>query len=483
MTRLSAKTLEAAHPSVQRPAYDRDATGIGIVHFGPGAFTRAHQAVYTDDAMARSGGDWGICAVALNSARAKTALGPQDGLYTLAIRDLAPSFRLIGAIKEVLFAGEDKDAILDRLCAAQTRFVTLTITEKGYAVDASGRLDLSNPMIQSDLADPDAPVSAMGYIVLAARKRLSAGLDPLCVISCDNLPNNGDRLRAACADLAAEMDADTALYNHIRRVMRFPNTMVDAITPSTDDVVLDTVETALGLRDMAAVQREAFAQWVIEDNLPADRPDWAGAGAIITSNVHAFETTKLRILNGAHSALTYLGLLLGHATVGDAVADARLRKFVDVMIRTEAVPTLTAPDGLDLSDYWDATLARFDNPHIEHRLEQISHDGSQKIPARILPVIMHHGGTAAHATIVAAGWIVWTRDRRGTDRAPTDGFLSQLGDRLPDPDLDIAAYVDGMLALSAIFPTELSNTSKTAIRDAAIQINVQGLPAILDGLT
>jgi len=482
MTRLSTATLNRANPSAARPSYDRDAAGIGIVHFGPGAFTRAHQAVFTDEAMARSGGDWGICAVSLNSARAKTALGPQDGLYTLAIRDVAPSFRIIGAIKEVLFASEDIDAIVDRLCAAQTRFVTLTITEKGYAVDGRGKLDLSNPMIQSDLAKPDAPVSAMGYIVLAARKRLAASLDPLCVISCDNLPDNGDRLRAACADLAAEMDADTALYNHIRHEMCFPNTMVDAITPATDKGVLDTVEEALGLRDEAAVQREAFAQWVIEDDLPADRPDWAGAGAIITSNVHAFETTKLRILNGAHSALTYLGLLLGHATVGDAVRDTRLRGFIDTMIRADVIPTLAAPDGLDLSEYWEATLARFDNPHIEHRLEQISHDGSQKIPARVLPVIIHHGESAARAITVAAGWIVWTRKRRGAGAPPTDGFLSQLGDTLPDPKLDIASYADGMLALSAIFPSELSRASKSAIRAASLKIDADRLAALLDAL-
>ena len=168
---------------------------------------------------------------------------------------------------------------------------------------------------------------------------------------------------------------------------------------------MDEVEAALGLRDEACVQREAFAQWVIEDDLPEDRPDWAGAGATITDDVHAFEATKLRILNGAHSTLTYLGLLAGHASVGEAVADPVLRAFVDRLIREESIPSITAPEGLSLPEYWEATLARFDNPHIVHRLEQISHDGSQKIPARILPVLAHDGNARRAAFVCAPhGW-------------------------------------------------------------------------------
>lgn len=462
MSRLSAHTLDQA--KVSGPAYDREALGIGIVHFGPGAFTRAHQAVFTDDAIARSGGDWGICAVSLNSARAKTSLGPQDGLYTLAIRDQVPSFRIIGAIKQVLFAGEDAVEILATLCVVTTSFITLTITEKGYALDGSGKLDPDNPMIAADIANPDRPTSAIGYIVQATARRRQRGLNPLTVMSCDNLPSNGDRLRVACADLATLMGQD-GLSKYIREAMRFPNTMVDSITPATDDGVLEAVENAVGLRDEAAVQREAFAQWVIEDTLPADRPDWASAGAIITPDVHGYENTKLGILNGAHSTLTYLGLLAGHASVGEAVADPVLRKFADQLIRQETIPSINAPEGLSLTGYWEATLARFDNPHIVHKLEQISHDGSQKIPARILPVILYHGESAQRACFVVAAWIEWTRQRRRTDHLPTDGWLSANASSLPDPDLSATAFAHEMLTLKAIFPANLRHDLITNFAD------------------
>ena len=478
--RLSGGTLSQVKSGVAKPDFDRDNTKVGIVHFGPGAFWRAHQCVYTDDAIALSGGDWGICAVSLNSPRARDALAPQDGLYTLAIRDVERSYRVIGAVKEALFAGEDHEAIVDRLCAPETKFVTLTITEKGYALDGNGKLDVSNPMIRSDLETPDQPSSAMGYIVLATRLRLSRGLPSLCVVSCDNLPDNGDRLRRACAELAAEMDAETALFNEIRRKMHFPNTMVDSITPATDAQILEDVEAALGLRDEAAVQREAFTQWVIEDDLPDDRPDWAGAGAIITSDVAAFEKTKLRILNGAHSTLTYMGLLLGHQTILQAVADPALDAFVDAMIREEAIATIDAPAGLDLSDYWVQTRARFANPNIVHRLEQISHDGSLKIPARILPVIQALGLKARRAALAVASWIVWTRQRRLSGEDPTDKALFRLPN-LPAASLAIDDYALALLTHPQLFGALfIKNVDlRTDVLTLAVTIESVGLAAVL----
>lgn len=478
--RLSGDTLGQVKAGVATPDYDREGTDIGIVHFGPGAFWRAHQCVFTDDAIARSGGDWGISAVSLNSPRARDALAPQDGLYTLAIRDVERSYRVIGAVKEVLFAGDDHEVIVERLCAATTKFVTLTITEKGYALDGSGKLDVNNPMIQADLANPDQPSSAMGYIVLATRLRLSQGLPGLCVVSCDNLPDNGDCLRRACAELAAEMGADTELYNEIRRNMHFPNTMVDSITPATDKGILSDVEDALGLRDDAAIQREAFTQWVIEDDLPKDRPDWAGAGAIITSDVAGYERTKLRILNGAHSSLTYMGLMLGHQTIFEAVSDPVLDGLVDAMIRQEAISTIDAPSGLNLKDYWADTRARFANPHIEHRLEQISHDGSLKIPARILPVIGALGLKARRASLVVATWIVWTRQRRLSGQDPVDKAFFRLPN-LPDATLGMDDYALALLTHPQLFGALfIKNVDlRTEVLTLAVTIDRAGLSAVL----
>ena len=460
--RLSNETLGQA--KITKPVYDRRAVRVGIVHFGPGAFHRAHQAFYTDEALTKSGGDWGICAVSLNSNRASRSLAPQDGLYTLAIRDKFPGFRIIGAIKRILYAREEQEDVIDTLCAPSTKFVTLTITEKGYALTSNGQLDKQNPMIQSDIQDPDKPVSAMGYIVAATSKRRAANIEPLTIISCDNLPENGHKLKRACEALAAE--TDTELAGYISKQLRFPNTMVDSITPATDDAVLSLTQDAIGLSDHAAVQREAFAQWVIQDNLPQDRPDWAGAGAILTDDVKGYETTKLRILNGAHSTLTYLGLLAGLQSVEEAISHPALRRFVDALIQVETIPTIAAPQGLKLGNYWESIIARFENPHIRHNLEQISHDGSQKIPARIFPVIAFHaskGKVARRACFVAAAWIEFNRQRRAAGQPPVDGYLSQNAQALPAPTLSAAEYSESFLTNAHLIPADIRG-NKDALR-------------------
>jgi fructuronate reductase len=455
---LQTDTLSQVRDDIELPGYDREAIKIGIVHFGPGAFHRAHQAVFTDDALTKSGGDWGICGVSLNSRGTAEAMTAQHGLYTLAIKDKTPRYRVIGAMKEALCARDDPARVLERLSAASTKFVTMTITEKGYALTADGHLDKMNPAIQQDLLNPETPVSAIGYLVLAIRDRKNKDLLPLTIISCDNLPDNGHKLATVCIEYAQDLDAELADY--IKANVRFPNTMVDSITPATDEAVKNTVAEETGLIDAVPVQREAFKQWVIEDNLPEDRPDWAGAGAIITSDVAGFEKTKLRILNGAHSTLTYLGLLAGLESVEDAINEPHLRRFVDTMIVHETIPTIEAPKGLSLKHYWSQIIARFENPHIRHLLEQISHDGSQKIPARILPVIMAHirqGHLAKRACFVLSAWIVFNQTRRARNNPPTDGFLNTISDSLPVCDLSAADYAAAFLALDTVIAPELSN--------------------------
>lgn len=247
--------------------------------------------------------------------------------------------------------------------------------------------------------------------------------------------------------------------------------MVDSITPATDDAVLSLVEEAIGLTDNGAVQREAFTQWVIEDILPDDRPDWASAGAIITDDVDGYENTKLRILNGAHSTLTYLGLLAGLQSVEEAITHAPLRAFVDTLITIETIPTIDPPAELDLETYWASIIARFENPHIRHNLEQISHDGSQKIPARIFPVIKFHaanGRIAAHACYVVAAWIEFNRQRRAAGHAPVDGYLSQNENTLPAPTLPSGDYCEAFLNNAALIPEYIQNNvdvRRAIIRD------------------
>jgi fructuronate reductase len=478
MARLSNSTVSKA--TAFCPTYDRDALGIGIVHLGPGAFHRAHQAVFTDGAIAKSGGNWGICAVSLNSTHVKEALSPQDGLYTLAIKDKNPSYRIIGSIKEVLCAREDSATVLARLSHADTHFVTLTITEKGYALTQDGHLDKENRFVAEDLETPHIPVSAIGYLVEAFRQRREAGVGSLTVISCDNLPSNGDKLKRVCIEFAQTFDA--ALASHIEDDIRFPNTMVDSITPATDDGVREDVQSATGLKDAWPVQREAFAQWVIEDNLPRHRPDWAGAGATLTNDVHGFEMAKLRILNGAHSTLTYLGLLAGEESVKDAISNEALYDFVNGLIREETLSTIDTPEGLNTSAYWSQIIARFENPKIRHLLEQISHDGSQKIPARIFPVIEYyanHDIVARRACFVVAGWIEFNRQRRLGGKAPTDAYLTSIESQLPSYNLAPADYAKAFTRLETVFPAFIRSDEKLVklIVNHAVNISDEGVIA------
>ena len=459
MARLSNQTLGMVNAA--KPQYDRASVKVGIVHLGPGAFHRAHQAVYTDEAMALSGGDWGICGVSLNSRTMAEALAPQDGLYTLSLRDKVPSNRIVGSLKEVVCAKDDPDYVLTKLSHIDVSIVTMTITEKGYALSGDGHLDIDNAAIVKDRKTPRRPSSAIGYLVEACRLRRDKATLPLTLISCDNLPRNGDKLKTVVTEFAALIDAELADY--IATTVRFPNTMVDSITPATDEGVITVVSEATGLYDAAPVQREAFSQWVIEDNLPDQRPDWEAAGATVTSDVHGYEMTKLRILNGAHSTLTYLGLLADEVSVEDAINNEALRRFVDGLITTETIPTINPPKGLPLSGYWEQIIARFENPNIRHLLEQISHDGSQKIPARIFPVIEHHAQRnqmPIHACFVVAAWIEFNRQRRVAGHPPTDGYLTQNENMLPSFDLGSSDYALAFLGIEAIFPKTISQNDE-----------------------
>jgi fructuronate reductase len=473
MTQLSESTWHEA--AADRPDYDRAQCGIGIVHFGPGAFHRAHQAYYTDKAVAIGGGNWGICGVSLNSRGAAEALTPQNGLYTLAVKDKAPNYRIIGCLKEVLCAKDNSDLVFERLTAKTTFFVTLTITEKGYALSPTGELDLSNAAIANDILSPRSPVSAIGYLVEACRRRHIENHAPLTLISCDNLPENGEKLKTACLEFARQIDSDLADY--IETSIRFPSTMVDSITPASDAALFEDVKANIGLTDHGAVQREQFTQWVIEDNLPLNRPAWVRAGVIITPDVKAFEKTKLRILNGAHITLTYLGLLLGLDTVEDAINHPKLSLFVDRLIEQESIPTIQPPQGLDLKQYWSATKARFENPHIRHLLEQISHDGSQKIPARIFPVIQYYqeqNKLSPFACFVVSAWIEFNRRRRLNGTPPVDGYLSQVDTALPDTSLKAGDYAKAFIELKGLFPDDIS-TDK-----ACCDMIISGCKALAD---
>ncbi len=412
--RLAEETLDRLAPGIERFSYDRGSQGIGIVHFGIGAFHRAHQAWYTDLAMDGGERGWAIAGVSLRSADVAAQLNPQDGLYTLIERGgEETATRVVGAIREVLAAPRDRDAIVARIAAPECRIVSFTVTEKGYGRADDGSLDLS-------LA------GASFYPLLAAglKRRRAAGLPGLTLLSCDNLPDNGRTLARLLGEWLVERAPDLAGW--VGSECACPNSMVDRIVPATTRADLASAEAALGLRDAGAVFTERFSQWVIEDRFAGPRPGWDRHGAQLVGDVAPYETAKLRMLNGAHSALAYLGLERGHEFVHQAIADPELRDLVERLMRQEAAASFAAAPGQDLDAYADALLARFADPALNHRLIQIAMDGSQKIPQRWLETLAHHQQHGTGCPAILEALAAWLRHVRGNVRPVDDPMARTL---------------------------------------------------------
>lgn len=459
MKRLSSATLADLPADVIRPGYDRAAVRHGVVHLGIGAFHRAHQAAFFDDALAAGDLRWGIVAASLRSPAVRDQMEPQDGLYTMLVRDgTAEQARVIGAVRQVLVAPEEPEALITAMASPDTHIVTLTITEKGYKLDpATGALIEDDPQLAADLASLDRPQTAPGFIVAALARRRAAGLPPFTAISCDNLPHNGARLRDAVVALARRHDA--ALADWIAAEGAFPQTMVDRIVPATTEEDIAQLSARLGVKDRAMVKTEPFRQWVIEDRFCGPRPDF-GPGVQLTAAVAPWEEAKLRLLNGAHSGIAYLGGLAGIDHVHEVLALPDARHFVEALW-DEAETTLSPPPELDVAAYRRALMARFDNPTLRHRTRQIAMDGSQKLPQRLLAPIADRlargQGIAAMALAVAA-WIRWQagRDDMGAPHAVDDPLAGLIVQRLA-PASTAADRVDAILGLAAVFPPGLSD--------------------------
>jgi fructuronate reductase len=413
--RLSADTLAHVPDSAVRHSYDRAAQKAGIVHFGIGAFHRAHQAWYTDAAMNLGDRDWGIIGVSLRSSDVAQQMNPQDGLYSLSERrGSGVAVRLIGSVQRVLVASQEAQTVVAALASPDTHIVSFTITEKGYCRAADGSLDAA-------LA---GPTSVYAYLAQGFAARKAARLPGLTLLCCDNLANNGAQLeRLMTAYLTAHAPD---LLDWFARECTCPSTMVDRIVPATTPEDRAAIAATLGMADEAAVVTEPFSQWVIEDKFAGPRPRWDAVGAQFTSDVHAFETAKLRMLNGAHSALAYLGLARGHVYVHQAIADPDLRPLIETLMRDEAATSLTPAPGQDLAAYADALLARFANPALNHKLIQIAMDGSQKIPQRWLETLAHHKREGRNCPAILTALAAWITHVRGDADPVNDPMADQL---------------------------------------------------------
>jgi fructuronate reductase len=484
---LSLATLERL-PTPYRPLVDARELTIGVVHLGVGAFHRAHQAVYTESASAMTGERcWGICAVSERSPAVAEMLTAQDGLYSVLVAGPAQSsVRVVGSLRQALFGPGQPDALTARIADPDVKLVTLTVTEKGYRHNpATRRLRANDGELIAD-ASGRPPVTVLGQLArgLEARRRLH-GL-PLNVISCDNIPANGQMLGRLVDELVSLPSArfDPGLQGWIAESVRFPSAMVDRIVPATTDHWRLEVARHIGLEDRAAVVAEPFSQWVIEDHFAAPRPAWERAGVDIVADVAPYETLKLRALNGAHSALAYLGLLAGDVTIAEALSRQDFEAFVRLMLVEEVEPTLTLPEGVEFPSYLESILTRFANASLPYRCLQVATDGSQKLPQRVLGTVrdrLRAGQPIAFGALVVAAWL------RAISTGVNDlGQSFELNDPLTEPlrkaigpAREPALVVGGALGFSDIFGEDLAGDPRfrAALKDALIELSRRGTPA------
>jgi len=416
---LSVAALARLPGDVQLPDYDFRNLSVGVVHLGLGAFHRAHQALYAEDAVRFAGGDWGILGVSLRHAAAPIALGAQDHLYSVETLDIAPRYRVAAGVRASLAALCQPRQLMGALTSARTHIVTLTITEKGYCLASNGELDFEHPDIVHDLAQAGEPISAVGWLAAALVERHASSGQPLTIISCDNLHSNGAKLRGAVTAFLER--CNPRLLPWLRENVRFPQTVVDCIVPASTDSSRQRVAEALGVSDLACVQREPYAQWVIENSFSGPRPAWDQVGVQIVADVSGYARLKLHVLNACHSALAYLGLARGYSFVREAVVDPELARFLEVLVATEIAPAL-AP--LAVLEYWTTVRARFANRRIDHRLSQIAEDGAAKLAERVFPLMIanaRHGVPIAGLARIVRAWL--RLSRTDLDLALSDAAL------------------------------------------------------------
>lgn len=412
--RLSAATIDDLPASIQRPIHDRQ-QAVGIVHFGIGAFHRAHQAVYTDDVMDGGDRDWSIIGVSLRSGTVAAQLNPQDGLFSVVSRDgAANANRVIGSVRRVIVAVDEAIAVRDAIALSSVQVLTFTITEKGYCRGPSGTIDL----IAADQH------SIFALLAAGLRQRQILGRGGVTLLSCDNLANNGMQLNRLLSQYLTTFDP--ALNDWVESTCAFPSSMVDRIVPATTDNDRRVASTALRMDDLGHVVAERYSKWVIEDNFIGRCPRWDAHGAEFVNDVRPYETAKLRMLNGAHSALAYIGLMCGYEYVHQAISDTEIRTLIERLMRNEAASSVEQAPGQDLCRYASELLERFANSALNHRLEQIAMDGSQKIPQRWLETLAFHASHGRHCNSILTALAAWLLHVRGDFRSVDDPMAKQL---------------------------------------------------------
>ncbi len=457
------KDLNGLAPTAKLPAYDRSKLKAGILHLGPGAFFRAHFAPFTDAALAATGGDWGIEVASLRTPDVADNLNAQNGLYTVLIRDTSgTTAEVIGPILKAHVAPRDPALLLSRLEDPAIRIVSLTVTEKAYGLDVrTGGLDLTHPDVAADLANRHAPRGVVGYLVEGLARRRAKGVAPFTPLSCDNLPSNGAVLKRLVLDFAGRIDPELRAW--IETNVPFPSTMVDRITPASTDATYADAERLTGRQDLAAIETEPFTQWVIEDHFANGRPDWDKAGVLMVDEVSAYEKMKLRMLNGAHSLLAYLGYIGGYEYIRDVMDDEGLAALARRQMNA-AAKTLDPVPGINLEHYADELIARFANKAIAHRTYQIAMDGTQKLPQRLLEPATEALARGSQAETYAIAVAAWMRYALGTDRNGKayelrDPRADEIATLLADVPRNGGAVSAALFTLPGLFPKALTDNA------------------------
>lgn len=476
--RLGLGTLRQV-PVESRPRVRPGSVPAGIVHLGVGAFHRAHQAVYTEAAVAAAGGDWGIIGVAPRSTEVVGRLAEQDNLFSVTSlsRDEART-QVIGGLAGVRHAASDPMAVVGLLADPAIRVVTLTVTEKAYQMDpATGRLR-PDPAVAADLAGDGPPATVPGLLVRGLVARARAGAGPIALVSCDNLPSNGKRLHGLVTQALEYGGAEEALVDWVRGNVTFPGTMVDRIVPATTPETLATAERILTVADLAAVAAEPYQQWVIEDDFPGGRPAWERAGAVLTGDASPWERLKLRTLNGVHSAIAYLGALAGRETIAEALEIPGMAAMLRRFIAEDVAGSFTPPEGVSVVEYGDSVLERFANAAIRHRTIQVAMDGSQKLPQRVLHTIADRraaGGSARWGALVLAAWMRFVQGESdaGQPLPLDDPLADRIRAALAEGKSTPEGVVEALFGLSEVFPAEL-------VADGTVRELVAGWLGVLE---
>ncbi|MCI4065751.1 mannitol dehydrogenase family protein [Micromonospora sp. R77] len=486
--RLGLATLRRL-PVECRPLLRPGTVPAGIVHLGLGAFHRAHQAVHTEEAVGAAGGDWGIIGVAPRSTTLVEALAAQDGLFSVTtLSGAARATRVVGSLAGVRHAAGDPAAVVALLADPAIRVVTLTVTEKAYRLDPVTGALRTDPELVADLTGDRPPVTVPGLLVRGLLARAIADAGPIALVSCDNLPANGHRLRGLVAQSLALARVPDSVAGWIRDRVAFPGTMVDRIVPASTDETRATARAALGVTDLAAVAAEPYSRWVIEDDFPGGRPAWERAGAVLTDDAGPWERLKLRTLNGVHSATAYLGALAGRETVADALELPGLTAVLRRLIVEDVAPSFTPPPGVSVPEYGEEVLARFGNPAIRHRTLQVAMDGSQKLPQRILHTVadLRAAGRPAHwAALVVAAWLRFLSGHADDGRPlPLDDPLAdRIRAALATGRDTPAGVVDALFALPEVFPADLAADAEVRadVVDWLTALDRHGVRATLAG--